>query len=122
MTPPVVPLLAASSDVTAILGTSPIRAFPMVVPQGQAMPAVTWDVVGGYPDNLLEGNPPPSDHVRITITCWAMDFVAVSDLSDKVRAALEPNGYLVSFNPADYDPETKRYSDSFDWSMIVEHA
>lgn len=122
MTPPVVPLLAANAAVTAIIGSSPIRAFPTEIPQGQAVPAVTWDLVGGLPYNLLEGNPPPCDHIRVTITCWAMDFTTADDLSNKVRTALEPNGYLASFNPNSFDPDTKRFSIGFDWSFLLDHS
>ncbi len=123
--PPVFTVLAATSAVTAIVGTNPVRVFPAGdIPQGQLLPAVTWQGVGGLPYNLLSDRP-PADHQRIQIDCWAHEFGTAENLGDEVRYALEPFGYCIAVNTStDYDPETKRFRVSFDFNFITsnDHA
>lgn len=122
--PPVFTILAATSAVTAIVGTNPVRVFPAGdIPQGQLLPAVAWQGIGGLPYNLLSDRP-PADHQRVQIDCWAHEFGVADNLANEVRYALELSGYLVSLNGSDYDPETKRFRVSFDWNFITanEHA
>jgi hypothetical protein len=68
---PVFSLLASTGAVTAIIGTSPVRCFPAgSIPQAAgtdpnvSLPCVTWQAIGGTPENVL-GDRPPSDHVRV---------------------------------------------------------
>lgn len=125
--PPVFTLLAAAPAVTAIVGTNPVRVFPGgVVPQGAAMPAISWLVVSGVPENLLADRA-PVDNQRVQIDCWADDFVSVQTLFESVRSALESNAYLVGMNDPEgtstntqFDPQTRRYRMSADWSFWVQ--
>ncbi len=130
MIAPVFQLLAADAAVTAIIGTSPVRCYPGGnIPQVSGkdpdalMPCVTWQSIGGMPENMLSDRP-VVDRLRIQIDCWAAGpngFNAATALSDAVQAALELNGYCVSLNGHDYDSDTKRYRSSFDWSFWVQH-
>ena len=116
MMAPIFELLSANAPVTAILGTSPTRVFPAgQIPQKQPYPAVTWQVVGGSPQNVF--GTAPVDHQRVQIDCWADTYLACNDLGEKVRAALENSGWCVSFNGHDYDKEAKVYRCSFDFSF-----
>lgn len=121
MTPPVFPLLAAASAVTALIGTDPVRAFPDDAPQGQVTPYVIWSTTVGTAYNVMDKNSPPADRVRVTITIVADTASARDALYEAARAALEPGGYLSSLNYSGFDPETKRYTTSFDFSFILAH-
>ena len=124
--PPVFTLLAAAPAVTALVGTNPVRVFPGgVIPQAAAMPAISWLVVSGVPENML-GERTVVDNQRVQIDCWALDFNAVQTLFEAVRTALEANAYLIGINDPEgissdtqFDPDTKRYRMSTDWSFWV---
>ncbi len=102
-----------------------IRLYPAGnVPQEAVMPAATYQTIGGAPANVFESA--PADNERVQIDCWAMSFDQAQSVADAIRAALENQTALtaqglgakcVSFNGHDYDPETKRYRSSFDWSF-----
>lgn len=124
---PVFSLLAAAGPVTSIVGTNPVRVYPAGnIPQSTTsdpnvnVPCVTWQTIGGVPENMLSERP-VVDNQRIQIDCWAMTFGGAQTLSDAVQAALELNGYCVSINGHDFDPDTKRYRASFDFSFWVQH-
>ena len=114
MLAPVYSTLMANSDVTAIVGN---RIFPAGnIPQGQPVPAVTWQSIAGTPQNLLS-EAPPVDNQRVQIDCWATTLVVADDLGSKVRAALQTKGYCISINGHDYDADAKWYRSSFDFSF-----
>ena len=121
--PPIFPILSTTPAVTAIVGTSPCRVYPAGnIPQvagtdpNANIPCVTWQQVGGMPENLLSERA-PVDNQRVQIDAWALTFTAANNLAETVRTALELSGYLVSLNGADYDSDTKRYRVSFDFSF-----
>lgn len=124
--PPVFPLLAAAPAVTAIVGTNPVRVYPGgVIPQAASMPAIAWLVVAGVPENML-GDRTVVDNQRVQIDCWADNFDAAMALFEAVRAALEGAAYLVGINDPEgissntqFDPDTRRYRISSDWSFWV---
>ena len=118
-------VLSQTPTVTAIVGTSPCRVFPAgTIPQPSStdpnayLPCVTWKGVGGTPENILDG-PPPTDHIRLQLDCWATTFDAADALGTAVREALDPYGYCISLNGNDYEPDTKRYRASFDWHFYT---
>lgn len=124
--PPVFTLLAAAPAVTAIVGSSPARIYPGgVIPQAAVMPAIAWLVVSGVPENMLADRT-VVDNQRVQIDCWATDFPAVMALFEAVRTALEGDAYLVAMNDPEgissntqFDPDTRRYRISSDWSFWV---
>lgn len=119
--PPIFALLAASPAVTALIGTAPMRLFPSGnIPQAQVLPAVTWQSVGGLPENQLADRP-VVDNMRTQIDCWALDYPGARALFVAVQAAVELNATVVSLNGDDYDEATKRYRTSFDVSWWVDH-
>lgn len=114
---PVVSLIEAHYPPISELG-SPVRVFPDVIPQGKQLPAVTYSMVSGQPENYMEAAP-TLDSVTLQIDIWAFTGVEAGTVADKVRLALEDSGKncLVRFNPDDYEPDTKRYKISFDFEF-----
>jgi len=121
MTPPIVSLLVASSAVTAIIGANPSRIFPDEAIQAATPPYIVWSTTVGSAYILMDA-PPPADHVRTTLQIYAMSATERDALYEAARAALEANGYLASLNFSGYDPDTKRYTVSFDWNFILQHG
>lgn len=124
--PAVFPLLKASADVTAIIGTNPVRCFPAgrlrqdPSPLQSNVPAVTWVTVVGLPEVYLKG-PPTFDNVRVQVDCWAEDFETALALYRAVRVALEDGGnnVLATYNGEDFDDEVKRFRISADYEFWV---
>jgi hypothetical protein len=132
MIAPVFTLLAADPAVTAIIGTNPVRCFPAgnipqvpIEQQTAQFPCVTWQTVGGMPENIMDDRP-PIDHQRIQIDCWATDigggFPAAESLANAVQHSLELVGRCVSLNGHDFEPDTRRYRVSFDFSFWTDHG
>lgn len=128
MMPPVFALLSAAAPVTAIIGTAPVRAYPAgVIPQnadGTAnnalMPAITWQLVTGIPENYL-CQAPTIDRMRVQVDCWALTLSAADALGNAARTALEDGAAntVVALNGHDYEPDTKRFRVSFDIEIWV---
>lgn len=124
---PVFSLLAASSAVTAIIGTNPVRCYPCgYIPEAtgtdphQFIPCVTWLQVAGTPENVISEKP-PVDNRRIQIDCWSTTYSGALALGDAVRAALESAGNCASLNGDDFDSDVKLYRISFDFSFWTSH-
>ncbi len=121
-------IVTGSSGVTTLLGTNPCRFFPGGdIPQGQAMPAATFQTIGGSPANTFEAAA-PADEERVQIDCWSepLKYDTAVSVFNAIRAAIETLSaqttqgvgiQIVSFNGTDFDTETKRYRVSFDVSV-----
>lgn len=58
MYPPIFTLLSAAAGVTSIIGSSPCRAYPFGnAPDGVTKPYITWQNIGGSPENYLKDAP-----------------------------------------------------------------
>ncbi|HEG43246.1 MAG TPA: DUF3168 domain-containing protein [Phycisphaerales bacterium] len=77
-------LLSGDPTLSALVGT---RIDPMIVPQGTAMPAVTYMQIPSWRDNTLDG---PSGLVRSRwqINCWALTTAEARTVSNAVRQAI----------------------------------
>lgn len=125
MMPPIFQLLAASADVTAIVGTNPARVYEDEIPQAgadpnQNIPCVVWTRVGGSPENTISERPVVGNG-RYQIDCWALDKTTRRRLADAVEKALELSGYCVSYHGTEFEPDTKRYRDTRDYSFWIAH-
>jgi hypothetical protein len=49
-------LVAANAAVQAILGTAPVRLFPLTPPEDVAYPCATYQVISDAPSYLLAGD------------------------------------------------------------------
>lgn len=117
MLPLVFPLLKNAADVTALIGTNPVRAYRHGrAPQDVAAPYVTWSVPGGTAENALQGA--DADFFRVQVDCWSDGDAQIETLAAAVRAALEPAAHLVAYLADDQDETTKRYRISFAFDFI----
>lgn len=77
--------LANDADVSALVSS---RIYPLKLPQGWTLPAVTYQRVSGYREHCLSGASGRA-RPRFQIDCWASDYDDVKDLADKVRLCLD---------------------------------
>lgn len=108
MLPQVFPLLANDSDVTSLIGSSPVRCYRHGnAPQRVALPYVTWFTSSDTPANNLDSTP-PVDEYTVQVDCWSDDEDEAEDLATAVRDALETEHHLLSVSDG-RDPETMRF-------------
>lgn len=119
MTVPIFTILAGSTDVTGLLGTSPTRVFPFgEAPQGVTYPYLTWQIVSGSPENYIDRTPDIDNYI-IQVDIWANTGISANQVAEAVRDAIEPHAYIVSWRGESISPDTKRARVSFDISWFV---
>lgn len=125
---PVFELLAAAPAVTAIIGTNPMRCYAPLIPQtangvpnNALLPAVTWQLIIGTPENYINA-PATTSRQRIQVDAWALSLQQAEVLLSAARDALEADGrgVCVTENGFDYEPDTKRYRSSADFEFWVD--
>ena len=77
--------LSNDTDVSALASS---RVYPMKLPQGWTLPAITYQRVSGVREHNLSG-PSGRARPRFQIDCWASDYDGAKDLADKVRLCLD---------------------------------
>lgn len=97
--------LSSASGVTAIVGTA---IYPLVIPQGAGLPAVTYQRIAGARSNDLAGAGELT-HVRIQVDCWATTYSSVRALADAVGAAMHAALFLPLNDIDDFDDEVPVY-------------
>lgn len=96
------------------------RVHPGIVPEGSAIPAVTYTVVYGAPQNSLDGHTSGLTRFSVQLDCWALRFDEAIELAAAVKARMDAAAAsftsLVIAYPTidDYETETKRYRRSLD--------
>lgn len=113
MLPPVFQWLRASAAVTALLGNNPTRIYRHgSAPQDAAGPYVTWFVVVGVPQNVLD-EAPRVDAMTVQVDCWSDNTGTGSSgidvLARAVRDALEPHGHMTAIVADERNTQTDRY-------------
>lgn len=126
MLPNLFPLLAASSAVTDIIGTNPVRFYRHgSAPQDVVAPYVTHRTISMIPQNNLSGLP-LADDSRVQVSCWSDNTgtgsLGVETLASAVRAAIEPTWHILSVTDGGRDPETMRYRIDMDVQVWVHSA
>lgn len=109
--------IKASSAVTNLIGTSPVRFYAFgEAPATVAKPYAVYRTVYGSPENLIDGVP-SIDSFGFQIDAYGLTGASVESLSIALKAAIEPVAYVTAFNGDGRDPDTKNYFDSFtvDW-------
>ena len=86
----IVSALEGEATITAIIGTDPVRLYPLIAEEGAALPYIVYQQISGVRDYTLDG---PSGYVdaRYQITCWAGKYGAAVRLFEVVRKFF--NGY-----------------------------
>lgn len=111
--PPVFALATASTEVTALLGTSPTRFWPFgAAPQNEQRPYAVQQLVYGSPENTLSC-PPKEDLIGIQVDAYAKTVTEARQVSEALRSALEVDGYIVSLNGEFWESNTGLWRVSF---------
>jgi len=76
--------LSADPAVSALVST---RIYPSVVPQGESMPAITYQMVSGVPEETTD-TAQGWRVARFQITCWAETYSGAKTLAEAVRKDL----------------------------------
>lgn len=107
---PIFATLKAASAVTALVGTNPVRVFPMgEAPQkgttGFAVPYVVYQQITGSPENYI-GDAPDSDDSLTQISVYADTVSSARAVSVAIRDAVQTKSYVESIREMGRDPDT----------------
>jgi len=118
---PVIPILAASSAVTSLLGSNPVKVFEDVAPKGTRYPYAIWSVVSAVPDNNLDC-PANIDHVSFQIVVYANQRETASTIRKEILGALEPHCYVTNIHPNYYEriADTDIFGRGFDANWFLD--
>ena len=97
------------------------RVFPDVAPLNTERPFITYQAVGGAPDNYLSGDLPEKQQVRMQVNVWAARRTEASEIGmlveDAMRSARHLQVEVISGRVATYDEETDLRGTMQDFSM-----
>ena len=79
-------IMNSDADVSAKVGN---RIFPVFVPAGQTLPAITYQEISGVRDSVMKGAS-GLVQARYQINCWTKTYKAARELADLVRISLTP--------------------------------
>lgn len=118
-TAPIFVVCSNSPEVTALLGTNPVRLYPFgQAEQNEPKPYAVWQVIGGSPENYLAGRP-DTDAFTLQVDIYADSGTTASAVGDAIRHAIELDAYTTNYNGDDRDKETGNYRHSFDIDWLV---
>jgi hypothetical protein len=67
-----------------LLSELDISLFPLVVPQEQEQPAVTYSRIRTMPTNTMKGTNRRHDNGLFQIDIWAKDYLGTAELSEQI--------------------------------------
>lgn len=76
--------LGEEATISAVVGSDPARIFPLIVPQDQALPAMTYQQISGDRDHVLSG-PTGFTKNRYQFNCWAATYPEAKRLFEALR-------------------------------------
>jgi len=86
------------------------RVFPDLAPPGTGRPFITYQLVGGTPDEYLSGDRAEKRYRRFQVNVWAARRAEASDLGMLAEDALRSATYLqvevLTERAATYDEDT----------------
>lgn len=105
------------ADVT-VSGLIVDRLYPMIMPQGVTLPALSYQRVATVPVNDLEGSQ-NHEWIRVQVDCWANNYSGVKTLATAVRAAmlLTPIYGILLTQIDDYENEEKIFRVILDFNV-----
>lgn len=119
MTAPLFKRCATNADVTALLGTDPVRVFPFgLAPLNVMKPYAVWQVVGGTPENLLAGRP-SIERQLLQIDVYADSAEQARTVLATIEHAIELECYVTRYSGESRDPDTQSYRSSMDVDWLV---
>lgn len=119
MIAPIFEICSASTEVTDLIGTDPVRLFPFgEAPANVERPYVVWQNAGGSPENYL-GTLPDSDSYSVQVDVYGVDGADVLAVAKAIRDTVEPVAYITSWgiNNRDFDTDLYRYSFTVDFMV-----
>lgn len=123
MLPPIYNICRTNSEVTALLGTDPLRVYSFgLAPQGVHRPYVVWQTINGSPENYL-GSVPDTDSYSVQIDIYsdrAAGDTGVTNIARALRDAFEPHGYITAWGNTSREPATLFYRYTFTVDLIQE--
>lgn len=78
--------LAAFAGLTALIGATPPRAYPLRLPQGVAYPAVTYARIGVARPTAMGQDLGLQSPVRVQLTAWALDYRSAALVAEQLVA------------------------------------
>lgn len=108
--------LAATGAVTALLGTSPVRVYPVQVPEEAPLPHARYVRVATERPAAMTGYPGLST-ATFQIDVWAADDEAAKACADAIRVALAywrdagsgVQGALIETESSDFEEDRNEY-------------
>lgn len=104
--------LQNDATITGLVGS---RIRPMVMPENGELPAISYHIVIGQPQNSLNGFDSGLINYQVQIDCWTTLHSQMLALGNAVKERLKTNAanFTVVINEYpgfdDYEEETKRY-------------
>lgn len=119
------PIASSAPAVTALLGASPTRFWPFSsAPQegqpGYSLPYAVFQQVYGTPEQYL-GKISDIDNLGVQIDAYATTGSQARSVAFALRNALEPHGYVVSYNGEERDADTGLYRVGFTFELWQDH-
>lgn len=118
--------LLAHTGLSALIGN---RIFPMRLPEGVDLPAITYERVSG-PRMRSHSGPSGTANPRYQFRCWGDPYSSAKDVADQLRIALDGfsgdmgtvavQAAFVEDDVDDYNIATKQYNVRLD--AILWHA
>lgn len=120
---PIFTVVAASSAVTAVLGTNPVRFWPFgdapeKTESGYALPYAVWQTVSGSPENYIN-QVPDLDAYTIQVDVYGLTGSSARAAAKALRDAIEPHAHIIAWRGESREKDTKLYRYSFDVDWFV---
>jgi|GEM_PF-468713 len=119
-------IVSANAGVGALIGAgAACKLYPDEIPQDTPMPAATYCMVVGRPENVMDTSPRATNE-RIQIDAWADDNDGAKALAWAIEQALQSTAAMnqygagircIAYNGRRVEPDTKRWRDSRDFSF-----
>lgn len=90
-----------------------------LAPQSPIKPYAVWQVIGGQPENYMDGRP-DIDGFTIQIDTYADSAETARELAGAIRHAIEPHCMLTSYRGESRDDQTMNYRSGFDVDWLVD--
>jgi hypothetical protein len=119
MIPPVYSLLKASTEVTAIV-VDRIGEHGVIF-ANELRPYLTWQIVSGIGEVILDKGRSPHDRIQVQVDCWHKTSAGVVDLAEAVRSAIESDAYYSGTVADERDAETLLYRLSLQFDFLKEY-
>lgn len=124
--PAVFAYASASTAVTALLGSSPVRFWPFdkapsPTQPGYGVPYATHQHVYGAPENTLSCTPSEDLH-GIQIDAYGQTVTQCRNVAEALRQAMELHGYVVSLGGDEWDEPSGLYRNTMTVEFYVDRT